>query len=87
MSDRIAVFNRGRIEQVGSPAELYERPATRFVAGFIGQTNLIEGSLAERCVGEAALLCARSTFGLTYLKKGSPMATAACGDGFATLLI
>ena len=59
MSDRIAVFNRGRIEQVGSPAELYERPATRFVAGFIGQTNLIEGSLAERCVGEAALFALR----------------------------
>ena len=36
MSDRIAVFNRGRIEQVGTPAEVYERPATAFVAGFVG---------------------------------------------------
>jgi putative spermidine/putrescine transport system ATP-binding protein len=42
MSDRIAVFNRGRIEQVSSPFELYERPATEFVAGFVGVSNLLE---------------------------------------------
>ncbi len=42
MSDRIAVFNAGRIEQVGPPAEIYERPATRFVTGFVGVSNLIE---------------------------------------------
>jgi len=42
MSDRIAVFNRGRIEQVGSPAEMYEHPATAFVAGFIGTSNILE---------------------------------------------
>jgi putative spermidine/putrescine transport system ATP-binding protein len=42
MSDRIAVFNEGRIEQVAPPAELYERPATRFVAGFVGTSNVIE---------------------------------------------
>jgi putative spermidine/putrescine transport system ATP-binding protein len=42
MSDRIAVFNLGRIEQVGSPSEVYERPATEFVAGFVGVSNLIE---------------------------------------------
>ena len=41
MSDRLAVFNRGRIEQVGAPAEVYERPATRFVAGFVGTSNLL----------------------------------------------
>jgi putative spermidine/putrescine transport system ATP-binding protein len=43
MSDRIAVFNKGRVEQVGTPEELYERPATRFVAGFIGETNFLSG--------------------------------------------
>jgi spermidine/putrescine transport system ATP-binding protein len=43
MSDRIAVMNRGRVEQVGPPEELYEAPATRFVAGFIGVSNIIEG--------------------------------------------
>src|SRR5213079_3566442 len=42
MSDRIAVFNAGRIEQIGAPAEVYERPATEFVAGFIGVSNVIE---------------------------------------------
>jgi putative spermidine/putrescine transport system ATP-binding protein len=42
MSDRIAVFNQGRIEQVSPPIELYERPGTAFVAGFVGVSNLIE---------------------------------------------
>jgi len=42
MSDRIAVFNNGRIEQVSAPLELYERPANEFVAGFVGVSNLIE---------------------------------------------
>jgi putative spermidine/putrescine transport system ATP-binding protein len=42
MSDRLAVFNQGRIEQLGSPVEVYERPATDFVAGFIGVSNLLE---------------------------------------------
>jgi ABC-type Fe3+/spermidine/putrescine transport system ATPase subunit len=42
MSDRIAVMNSGRVEQVGSPTEIYERPRTRFVADFIGEINLLE---------------------------------------------
>ena len=42
MSDRLAVFNHGRIEQTGTPAEVYERPATEFVAGFVGVSNIIE---------------------------------------------
>jgi putative spermidine/putrescine transport system ATP-binding protein len=42
MSDRIAVFNQGRIEQVSPPVELYEQPATEFVAGFVGVSNLLE---------------------------------------------
>jgi putative spermidine/putrescine transport system ATP-binding protein len=51
MSDRIAVFNAGRLEQVGTPEELYERPATPFVAGFVGTSNLIEGDLAQSVLG------------------------------------
>ena len=43
MSDRIAVFDHGRIQQVGTPEELYDRPSTRFVASFIGDTNLVSG--------------------------------------------
>jgi putative spermidine/putrescine transport system ATP-binding protein len=42
MSDRLAVFDRGRIEQIGSPAEVYEHPANAFVAGFVGVSNVIE---------------------------------------------
>jgi putative spermidine/putrescine transport system ATP-binding protein len=42
MSDRLAVFNQGQIEQVGSPAEVYERPQTEFVAGFVGVSNVLE---------------------------------------------
>jgi putative spermidine/putrescine transport system ATP-binding protein len=42
MSDHVAVFNEGRIEQVGTPNEIYERPATEFVAGFVGTSNIIE---------------------------------------------
>jgi spermidine/putrescine transport system ATP-binding protein len=44
MSDRVAVMNRGRYEQLAAPEELYERPATRFVAGFLGASNLLRGT-------------------------------------------
>lgn len=53
MSDRIAVFNEGRIEQIGSPAEVYEHPATSFVAGFVGTSNLVSGEVAQRITGTA----------------------------------
>jgi putative spermidine/putrescine transport system ATP-binding protein len=46
MSDRIAVFNHGRVEQVGTPAEVYESPANEFVAGFVGVSNIVSGNLA-----------------------------------------
>ena len=52
MSDRLAVFNRGRIEQIGSPAEVYERPATGFVAGFVGVSNVLEGDVARAIAGD-----------------------------------
>ena len=55
MSDRIAVMNAGVIEQLGNPRQIYERPATRFVAGFIGTSNLVEGHV-ERVEGGYALL-------------------------------
>jgi spermidine/putrescine transport system ATP-binding protein len=47
MSDRIAVMNKGRLLQVGSPQEIYEAPASQFVADFIGETNLIPGRIAQ----------------------------------------
>src|SRR3970282_1442560 len=51
MSDRLAVFNNGRIEQVGAPADVYEHPTTRFVAGFVGTSNLLSGDVARAVVG------------------------------------
>lgn len=48
MSDRICVMHAGRLEQVGTPAAIYHRPATRFVAGFVGLANMLEGRPAER---------------------------------------
>jgi iron(III) transport system ATP-binding protein len=53
MSDRIVVMNRGRVEQVATPAEIYQRPATVFVADFIGRANFIEVSLGRVSDGTA----------------------------------
>ncbi len=59
MSDRIAVFNNGRIEQVGTPSEVYEQPATSFVAGFVGTSNLIEGEAALSILGREGVYSVR----------------------------
>ncbi|MGH2520910.1 MAG: ABC transporter ATP-binding protein [Anaerolineales bacterium] len=59
MSDRLAVFSQGRIEQVGSPAEIYEHPATPFVAGFVGVSNLISGPLAHALTGSDEMFSVR----------------------------
>lgn len=55
MSDRIAVFNKGCLEQVGTPRELYERPATAFVAGFVGVANLFDPEVSLRLCGRRAI--------------------------------
>ncbi|MBF8283460.1 MAG: putative ABC transporter ATP-binding protein, partial [Anaerolineales bacterium] len=59
MSDRLAVFNHGRIEQVGSPAEVYERPATAFVAGFVGVSNLVNSDVARTITGSPEMFSVR----------------------------
>jgi putative spermidine/putrescine transport system ATP-binding protein len=59
MSDRIGVVNAGRLEQVDTPAEIYERPRTAFVAGFVGTSNLIRGGLAEKVVGRSGIFTVR----------------------------
>ena len=59
MSDRIAVFNHGRIEQVGTPRDVYERPATAFVAGFVGTSNLLQGQAARELVGKDGVYTVR----------------------------
>jgi spermidine/putrescine transport system ATP-binding protein len=55
MSDRIVLMRQGRIEQVGTPRDLYDRPASRYVADFIGETNLLPGTVIE-CAGGVATL-------------------------------
>lgn len=49
LSDRIAVMNQGRIEQLGVPHDIYANPGTAFVASFIGDTNLLEGTVTGAC--------------------------------------
>ena len=62
MSDLIAVMNGGRFEQIGAPEEIYEHPATRFAAQFIGQSNIIEGTVLSSRNGQTTLeLCPGST--------------------------
>ena len=51
MADRIVIMRDGRIEQVGAPAEVYQRPVSRFVAGFLGASNFLRGRVIERCNG------------------------------------
>ena len=51
MSDRLAVFNHGKVEQVGTPSDVYENPRNAFVAGFVGTSNVISGRLAEQIMG------------------------------------
>ncbi len=59
MSDRIAVFNLGKVEQIGTPAEIYEHPLTPFVAGFVGVSNLVSGEVAKRITGSDATFSIR----------------------------
>jgi len=72
LSDRIAVLEAGRIRQIGSPVEVYEQPADTFVAGFIGQANLLDARVEERRVGEAQVRAA-----------GTLVRVRVAGGGFA----
>ncbi len=80
MSDRIVVMHGGRVEQVGPPAELYERPRTRFVADFLGSSNFLETKVVT--AGEPALL--RTAGGLSIEMPG--LGNAAAGDRFTVAI-
>jgi putative spermidine/putrescine transport system ATP-binding protein len=56
MSDRIAVFNEGSIEQIGTPQQVYEKPQTKFVASFLGVSNIFEGAAAKEIFGSPAMV-------------------------------
>ena len=73
MSDRIAVMSRGRIEQLDRPQEIYDRPASAFVAGFIGDMNFVEGQIADRDgSGWRAQVGPLTVHGLGDAQPGSP---------------
>ncbi|MBA9007085.1 MULTISPECIES: ABC transporter ATP-binding protein [Thermomonospora] len=74
MSDRIAVMNDGRIEQLGSPREVYEHPAGRFVAGFIGTSNLLSGEVTEVAAGRAVIAAGEGQRIVVPLRDGIPVA-------------
>jgi putative spermidine/putrescine transport system ATP-binding protein len=78
MSHRIAVFNQGRIEQIGAPADVYERPATRFVAGFVGTSNLIGGDTAVTITGRRGLFTVRPEK-IRMAEPGSEVGEDECG--------
>jgi putative spermidine/putrescine transport system ATP-binding protein len=59
MSDRMAVLNGGRVEQAGTPADVYERPATSFVAGFVGVSNVLSGEVARQITGSTGTFTIR----------------------------
>ena len=80
MSDRLAVFNSGRIEQVGAPAEVYERPRTPFVAGFVGTSNLLRGEVARAIVGETGTFTVRPE----KIRLAAPDATVGPEEASAT---
>ncbi|MGZ6256779.1 MAG: ABC transporter ATP-binding protein [Candidatus Limnocylindria bacterium] len=80
MSDRLAVFNAGRIEQIGSPADVYERPATPFVAGFVGTSNLLRGEVARAVIGADGLYTVRPE----KIRIGPPGSPVVEDEGSAT---
>ncbi len=74
LADRMAVMDGGSIVQVGTPREIYERPATRFVAGFVGDTNLLEGRVIRRSGG---LLTVQTRDGEVRVRHDGPVADGA----------
>jgi putrescine transport system ATP-binding protein len=81
MADRVAVMERGRIIQAGPPRIVYERPASRFVAGFLGEVNLIEGRLAGWTGSEWLVATALSDLPLRVAGQGGE--TVEMGDAVA----
>src|SRR3954451_9198003 len=70
ISDRIAVMNQGKIDQLDAPVNIYRAPKTRFVAGFIGRTNFIEGRLNGDIVSFSGFNIAKSSLGTTSIPAG-----------------
>jgi spermidine/putrescine transport system ATP-binding protein len=79
LSDRIAVMNRGRIEQIGPPSEIYDEPASRFVAEFVGESNFLRGELVAGDGDGAVIRVGAVSFrapGTPNLSPGEPVELA-----------
>lgn len=79
MSDQVAVFNSGRIEQVGTPEEIYERPATGFVASFVGASNIVSGTAARGLLGRDGTYLIRPE--RIHVAEEEPGASAGAASG------
>jgi len=77
MSDRIAVFDRGRIQQLDKPSAIYERPTNEFVAGFVGISNLISGAAAQAILGKSGTFTVRPE----KIHIGRPQSNMRSADG------
>jgi putative spermidine/putrescine transport system ATP-binding protein len=82
LSDRIAVFNEGRIEQLGTPQEIYERPASPFVAAFVGTSNLFDAEDSKRILGREGVYSLRPE--KITLRPAGAGAGASAGAGTAS---
>ncbi|HYN16550.1 MAG TPA: ABC transporter ATP-binding protein, partial [Actinomycetes bacterium] len=80
MSNRLAVFNQGRVEQVGTPADVYEHPATTFVAGFVGTSNLLKDEAAQAVIGIDGVFTVRPE----KIRLADPAETPADDEGSAS---
>jgi len=78
MADRVAVFREGRMEQLDSPRDLYERPRTAFVARFVGSANVVEGELAKQVTGAARAFAIRAE-SIEVLAAGAQAAAGTLG--------
>ena len=81
MSDRIAVMSAGKILQIGTPREIYDRPAERFVADFIGETNFLEGEVVRRRTAAATVTLASGAEVAAAVPEGAP------ADGQVTVVV
>ncbi|MDX3929986.1 MAG: ABC transporter ATP-binding protein [Shinella sp.] len=82
LSDRIAVFSQGEIDQIGTGPELYSNPATRFVAGFIGDSNFLDATVLANNAGKAKL-----SLGDGAVVEGVPMHGTSAANGKASLML
>lgn len=80
LSDRIAVFNEGRIVQLGTPAEIYDRPVSPFVAGFVGSSNILDDRMSRGLLGRGGIHSVRPEK-VSLTRRGQGLATDRSADG------